>query len=53
MFSPAFAWGGLASCLFLAFWVEWRVWVFGLLLLGAGLVWHAVARRVAHEHHRR
>jgi APA family basic amino acid/polyamine antiporter len=43
MFSPLFAWGGLASCLFLAFWVEWRIWVFGLGLLAAGQVWHAIA----------
>jgi len=43
MFSRSFAWGGLASCLFLAFWVEWRVWAYGLLLLAAGLLWHAVA----------
>jgi APA family basic amino acid/polyamine antiporter len=35
---------GLASCLGLAFWVETRVWLAGLALLGVGLLWHAVAR---------
>lgn len=46
LFSPAWAWGGLASCTFLAFWVEPRVWLAGLLLIGLGLVWHAVARHL-------
>ena len=44
MFSPLFAWAGLASCIFLAFWVEWQIWAIGLGLIGAGLVWHASAR---------
>jgi basic amino acid/polyamine antiporter, APA family len=44
LFSPLFAWGGLVACLFLAFWVEWQIWLTGLALIGAGLVWHAVAR---------
>jgi len=46
MFSPAFAWGGLVSCAFLAFWVEWKIWVFGLALIAAGLIWHATARKL-------
>jgi APA family basic amino acid/polyamine antiporter len=37
---------GLVSCLGLAFWVEAEIWFAGLLLIGVGLVWHAVARRV-------
>ncbi|MBK8206920.1 MAG: amino acid permease [Planctomycetes bacterium] len=37
---------GLAACLFLAFWVDWRVWAAGLGLIVAGLVWHTVARRL-------
>jgi APA family basic amino acid/polyamine antiporter len=49
MFSSVFAWGGLAGCLFLAFWVEWRVWAFGSLLLGIGLLWHAVAQRLIND----
>jgi APA family basic amino acid/polyamine antiporter len=37
---------GLASCAFLAFWVEWKVWLAGLVLIGLGAVWHfANARR--------
>jgi basic amino acid/polyamine antiporter, APA family len=38
---------GLAACLFLAFWVEWRVWLAGLGVIAAGLLWHAIARRLA------
>jgi APA family basic amino acid/polyamine antiporter len=37
---------GLASCLFLAFWVEWQVWAAGLGLIAFGLVWHAIARKL-------
>ena len=36
---------GLASCAFLALWVERNVWLLGLALIALGLVWHAVARR--------
>jgi APA family basic amino acid/polyamine antiporter len=35
---------GLAGCLGLAFWVEPRVWIVGLALIGAGLVGRAVIR---------
>jgi APA family basic amino acid/polyamine antiporter len=42
---PAVAWGGLAGCLFLAFQVEWRVWLTGLALIALGLGWHLMARR--------
>lgn len=38
---------GLAACLFLAFWVEWKVWAAGLGVIAAGLVWHVVARELA------
>lgn len=41
------AWLGLAGCLFLAFWVQTRIWMLGLCLIGAGLVWHLIARRIA------
>lgn len=37
--------GGLAACLFLAFWVDRAVWASGLALLGAGLAGHIVRRR--------
>lgn len=37
---------GLGSCAFLAFWVEWKVWLAGLVLIGLGALWHfANARR--------
>jgi basic amino acid/polyamine antiporter, APA family len=35
---------GLAACVFLAFWVEWRVWAAGLGVIVAGLLWHTIAR---------
>lgn len=33
------AWAGLISCLFLAFWVESQIWLTGLALIVAGLIW--------------
>jgi APA family basic amino acid/polyamine antiporter len=39
-------WAGLGACLFLAFWVEWRVWAVGLAVLAAGMVWHLAALRL-------
>jgi APA family basic amino acid/polyamine antiporter len=38
---------GLVSCLFLAFWVEQSIWLTGLGLIGAGLVWKAVFQAVS------
>jgi basic amino acid/polyamine antiporter, APA family len=46
LYSPVFAWSGLAACLFLAFWVERQIWLIGLGLIIVGLIWHAVAERV-------
>ena len=46
LFPKTIAWIGLASCLFLAFWVDVEIWLIGLLLIGAGLVWHAIAERL-------
>ncbi len=43
------AWGGLASCVFLAFWVETHIWVIGLVVVGAGLLWRSVAQKLAGE----
>jgi APA family basic amino acid/polyamine antiporter len=31
---------GLASCLFLAFWVQPQVWLAGVVLIAVGLMWH-------------
>ena len=47
LFPRWLAWAGLAACLFLAFWVEVQIWLVGLGLIGAGLIWHAVAQRLA------
>ncbi len=38
-------WLGLASCLFLAFWVESSIWQIGLGLIVAGLIWHTIRQR--------
>jgi APA family basic amino acid/polyamine antiporter len=40
-------WIGLASCLFLAFWVEPMIWIVGLGLIVAGLVWQQLMRWLA------
>ena len=45
LYSPLFAWGGLASCLFLAGWVEPIIWQTGLALIVLGLVVQMVMRR--------
>jgi APA family basic amino acid/polyamine antiporter len=37
---------GLASCLALAFWVEPRIWIVGLGVIAAGLVWRLIYRQV-------
>jgi APA family basic amino acid/polyamine antiporter len=49
------SWCGLGGCLFLAFWVEPRYWITGLIVLSVGLLWHLARRRlspgVRSEHH--
>lgn len=37
---------GLISCLFLAFWVDPAIWLIGLGLIVAGLVWQQIAQRM-------
>lgn len=44
-FPRVFAWGGLASCLFLAFWVQPIYWLFGLGLIGVGFAWQGWMHR--------
>jgi APA family basic amino acid/polyamine antiporter len=46
LYSPAIAWAGLAACLGLAFFVEREVWMIGLALITAGLLWHGLRRYV-------
>lgn len=38
---------GLASCVFLAFWVDTDVWLFGLVLIGIGWAWFWGVRHLA------
>lgn len=45
LYPPLVPWAGLCGCLGLAFWVEPRVWISGLAVLLAGLVWHRWRRR--------
>lgn len=43
-YPPIVAWGGLAACLFLAFFVPPRIWLAGLALIGLGFAWHLLPR---------
>jgi APA family basic amino acid/polyamine antiporter len=45
-FPRAVAIAGLVGCLGLAFWVEPVIWLVGLGLIAAGLVWQRIARQV-------
>jgi APA family basic amino acid/polyamine antiporter len=47
LYSPAIAWTGLAACLGLAFFVEREVWMVGLALIAAGLLWHGLRPHLA------
>jgi APA family basic amino acid/polyamine antiporter len=38
---------GLIGCLGLAFWVEWKIWAVGLLVIAAGFGWRHVVRLMA------
>ncbi|GAA6622550.1 APC family permease [Scytonema sp. NUACC26] len=38
------AWAGLASCAFLAFWVEQQIWLVGLALIVVGLIWRTLVQ---------
>jgi APA family basic amino acid/polyamine antiporter len=47
LYSPLIAWAGLAACLSLAFFVEREVWMVGVGIILAGLLWHRSARYFA------
>jgi APA family basic amino acid/polyamine antiporter len=47
LFPRWIAWGGLLACLFLAFWVEWQVWLVGLAIIALGLLWQVGMQRLA------
>ncbi|WP_432798311.1 APC family permease [Poriferisphaera sp. WC338] len=48
LYPRIFSWCGLISCLFLAFWVEWRIWAIGLAILFVGLCFHKYRQCSAH-----
>ncbi len=39
-------WVSLLSSMFLAFWVEWQIWLIGLGIIGIGFVWHFAVHRI-------
>jgi len=44
LYSKWLSWAGLFACFFLAFWVEWHIWLAGLGWIAVGLAWHGVAQ---------
>ncbi|MCX7595270.1 MAG: amino acid permease [Fischerella sp.] len=40
------AWVGLLACFFLAFWVEQHIWLVGVGLIVAGLIWKTIIRKL-------
>ncbi|MEX1161441.1 MAG: APC family permease [Balneolaceae bacterium] len=38
---------GFSGCLSLAFWIEPKIWILGLLLIFLGIGWHLIARKLA------
>jgi len=51
LYSKWLSWAGLFACFFLAFWVEWHIWLVGLGLIALGLAWHGVAQSVRKKSH--
>lgn len=49
LYHPVIAWIGLAGCLGLAFWVERRVWIVGLAVLGTGLLLRVLSGRASSQ----
>lgn len=46
LYPRVFAWTGLASCLFLAIWVQWQVWATGIGLIFIGLAWQWLWQKI-------
>lgn len=46
LYPPIVSVFGLLGCLFLAFFVDVQVWITGLLLLLAGILWHFIIKKV-------
>lgn len=40
---------GLSGCLFLAFWIDPSIWIWGIGLILTGLIWHTVAKRIGNK----
>jgi len=40
------SWFGLIACLFLAFWINWEIWVAGLTLILFGILWQTIMRHL-------
>jgi APA family basic amino acid/polyamine antiporter len=47
LFPKFVPWIGLTSCLFLAFWIEPRIWAVGIGLIAAGLVLRPIVQRLS------
>lgn len=45
LYPRVLAWIGLLVCISLAWFVEMRVWIVGVALIGVGLIWHFARRR--------
>lgn len=41
---------GLAGCLFLAFWVDWRAWAAAIACLAVGFLWRGLRKRMGQGH---
>lgn len=46
LYPPFIAWLGLGGCLFLTPFLPVRIWMTGIVLIAAGLAWHALAARL-------
>lgn len=40
------SWLALLSCVFLAFCIDWQIWLIGFGLIGIGIVWHTVMQQL-------
>jgi basic amino acid/polyamine antiporter, APA family len=49
LYPRAIAWCGLLACLSLAFFVEREIWMAGIGLIAAGLIWHATAQYLTRQ----
>ena len=45
LYPTIISWAGLASCLFLPFWVDPKIWIVGIVLILVGLFWQKLFNR--------